>query len=102
MNSLFKNIYNGMHTPRLLVGVIGLFVMYSFFIVSTVVAINQRKDIRTDIRTVQARVADLEISYFTLASTVDVTKATSLGFVTAPVPEFAYTHVPEEKVALVR
>ncbi len=99
---LIKKIYSGAYNTHLFVGVIGLFGLYSFFIASTVAAVNQRKDIRTDIRTVQAHVSDLEISYFNLASHIDMEKATTLGFVNAAVPKFAYTGTQEEKVALVR
>ena len=102
MISLLKKIYSGAYNTRLFVGVIVLFGIYSFFIVSTVVAVNERKDIRTDIRNVQASVSDLEISYFNLASQIDVKKAETLGFVNAAVPKFAYTNAQPEKVALVQ
>ena len=102
MTSLLKKVYSGAYNTHLFVGVIGLFGLYSFFVVSTVVAVNQRKEIRTSIRTVQAHVSDLEISYFNLASGIDAEKAAMLGFVNAAVPKFAYTGTHEEKVALVR
>lgn len=102
MISLLKKIYSGAYNTRLFVVAVSLFGVYSFFIVSTVMAVNQRKDIRTNIRSAQAQVSDLEISYFNLASQVDVKKAEALGFINAPVPKFAYTNAQPEKVALVR
>lgn len=102
MISLLKKVYSGAYNTHLFVGVIGLFGLYSFFIVSTVVAVNQRKDIRSEIRAAQARVSDLEIRYFSLASEIDTKKAADLGFVNVAIPTFAYTGAQEEKVALVR
>ncbi len=102
MTTLISQWYTGNWNMRL-VAVVGLlFGLYSYFIVGTVVTVNERKDIRTDIRSVQAEVSDLEISYFTLASQVDMHKATDLGFVNAAIPKFVYTDTTEERVALVR
>jgi len=100
MISLLKKIYSGAYNRHLFAGTIGLFCLYSFFIVSAVVAINQRKDLGTDIRTTQSSVSDLEINYFNLASQVDVNKATQLGFVNDPVPEFAYVGGQDNNVAM--
>lgn len=100
MITLIKQWYSGVWNVRLMVVAGLLFGMYSFFIVATVVTVNDRKDIRIAIRDTQAQVADLEISYFNLASGVDMQKASSLGFVNAAVPQFVYAGQIEEKVAV--
>ncbi len=103
MITFIKKLYSGSYNAHLFVGVIAMFGLYSFLVVSTIVSVNQRKDIRADIRTTQAKVSDLEISYFNLASQIDIHKAEALGFVNAAVPKFAYTGGnQEEKVALLR
>jgi hypothetical protein len=102
MTTLIKNIYNGDYNKYLFMGVVGLFGLYSFFIVGAVVAVNQRKDMRTDIRTIQASVSDLEIHYFDLASQIDMQKAQQMGFVNEPVPTFAYSAGQDDKVAMSR
>ncbi len=105
MNTLIsttKNLFSGAYNGRLLGGVLGLFAVYSFFIVSTVVAINQRKDLRNEIRTSQANVSNLEIKYFALASNINEHKAQELGFITSETPSFVYTSPLPEKVALIR
>jgi hypothetical protein len=76
-----KNIFSGSWNRYLLLALVGMFVLYSFFIARSVVAINQRKTLYTEIRTSQAKVSDLEIKYFDLASTIDAKKAADLGFV---------------------
>ncbi len=76
--------------------------MYSFFIARSVVAINQRKTLYSDIRTAQAKVSDLEIEYFNIASSIDIQKAADLGFVESKTPTFAYTHPDAETVAVGR
>lgn len=97
-----KKTLSGSFNGRLLAVAAGLFAAYSFFIVSTVVAINQRKDLRAEIRDSQARVSELEIRYFSLASGIDERKAAELGFVASDAPSFAYMSPLPEKVALVR
>ena len=81
---------------------VGMFVLYSFFIARSVVAINQRKALSVQIRDAQSRVSDLEIQYFNLAGSIDTTKATELGFVESKTPTFVYTNPAPETVALVR
>lgn len=102
MITFIKKLYSGSYNTHLFIGVIAMFGLYSFLVVSTIVSVNQRKDIRATIRTTQAQVSDLEISYFNLAAQVDIHKAEELGFVNAPVPKFAYTGSQEGKVALLR
>lgn len=76
--------------------------MYSFFIARSVVAINQRKTLYSEIRTMQAKVSDLEIEYFNIASSIDIQKASALGFVESKTPTFAYTHPDADTVAISR
>lgn len=102
MTTFIKKWYSGIWNMRLMMIAGLLFGMYSFFIVATIVTVNDRKDIRTAIRATQAEVADLEISYFATASKVDMNRALELGFVPSPVPQFVYAGETEEKVALVR
>lgn len=102
MKSIATKIING-NANTVLVGIAtGLFVAYSFFIVSTVVAINQRKSVNTNTRALQSRISDLEIRYFTVSSGIDISKASEMGFVNAQTPTFAYVQPEEEKVAMVR
>jgi hypothetical protein len=97
-----KNIISGNYNRYFLGGAVGLFAVYSFFIASTVVAINQRKDLRQEIRASQGQVSELEIKYFNLSAGIDIKKASELGFVDSQTPIFAYAKATEEKVALVR
>lgn len=97
-----KNIFSGSWNRYLLLALVGMFVLYSFFIARSVVAINQRKTLYSEIRISQAKVSDLEINYFNLASSIDIQKASALGFVESKTPTFAYTHPDAETVALVR
>ena len=102
MISFLKKAYSGAYNVHLFAGTVGLFCLYSFFIVGAVVAVNQRKDIRTEIHDVQATVSEREINYFDLASHVDIQKATDLGFVNEPVPKFAYVAGQDNTVAVAR
>lgn len=97
-----KNIFSGSWNRYLLMGLIGMFVVYSFFIARSVVAINQRKTLYSEIRTMQAKVSELETTYFNLASSLDTYKAATLGFVEAETPVFAYTQLEADTVALVQ
>ncbi len=97
-----KNIFSGSWNRYLLFVLVGMFILYSFFIARSVVAINQRKALYSEIRTSQGKVSDLEINYFNLASSIDMQKAKDLGFVDSKTPTFAYTHPDAETVALVR
>lgn len=86
-----RTIFSGSLNKTLLIALVAMFGVYSFFIARTVVAVNQRKDIRTDIRDLQAKVSDLEITYFNLTSGIDMAKASELGFVESSTTTFAYT-----------
>ena len=97
-----KNIFSGSLNRYLLLVLVGTFLLYSFFIARSVVAINQRKTLYSQVRTAQAKVSDLEIQYFNLASTIDIKKASELGFVESKTPTFAYTNPDADTVALVR
>ena len=107
MKTILKNgirtLFSGALNKQLVILVVVLFGAYSFFIVRTVVAINQRKELYSDMRVAQAKVSELEINYFNLAANVDTTKIQQLGFVDSQTPTFAYVQ-PEgqDKVALVR
>jgi hypothetical protein len=91
LNSL-RAVFSGSANRALLVMLALCFVSYSFLIARTVVSINQRKDVATQIQNAQANLAATEIKYFSMASTIDMTKAQSLGFVDSPTPDFAYTN----------
>ncbi len=102
LTSTIKSIFSGSWNQRLLIVLVVMFGAYSFFIARAVVAINERKALYSQVRTEQAKVADLEIKYFALASEIDKTKIEQLGFVDSQTPTFAYTHPAAETVALVR
>lgn len=90
-NLTIKSFFSG-SANKWLVGILfGMFVMYSFFIARTVVAINERKMLYSSLREEQIKVADLETHYFNLASQLDISKATLLGFNNSETPRFAYT-----------
>jgi hypothetical protein len=95
-----KNIFSGSWNRYLVLILVGMFIAYSFFIARSVVAINQRKTLYSEIRVSEAKVSDLEINYFNLVSSVDIQKATDLGFVESKTPTFAYTHPDAETVAV--
>lgn len=97
-----RTIFSGSWNRYLLFVLAGTFVLYSFFIARSVVAINQRKALYTEVRTAQAKVSDLEIEYFNLASSIDIQKASDLGFVESKTPTFAYTHPDADTVAISR
>jgi hypothetical protein len=97
-----RNIFSGSWNRYLLFVLIGMFVLYSFFIARSVVAINQRKTLYSEIRTMQTKVSDLEIEYFNIASSIDIQKASALGFVESKTPTFAYTHPDADTVAISR
>jgi hypothetical protein len=68
LTSTIKNIFSGSMNQKLLIVLVVMFGAYSFFIARAVVAINERKALYAEVRTEQAKVADLEIKYFALAS----------------------------------
>lgn len=86
------NLISGSMNKALLGVFVALFFGYSFLIGSTVVSINQRKNLYADIRAKQAEVSELEISYFNLAQGIDMEKAKELGFQDAQTAIFAYTN----------
>jgi hypothetical protein len=96
----FNTTLAGAYNKKLLGLLILCFVAYSFCITRTVVAVNDRKDLRADIRDTQTRVAELEINYFALAGTIDMTKAYETGFVESTGSAFVYTNPPQEAVAV--
>ena len=97
-----KQLLSGSWNRYLLGGLAAFFLVYSFFIGRTVVAIDQRKDLSREIATAQMKVSDLEIQHFNMASGIDMAKAVSLGFVDAKTPDFAYVYPVADTVALVR
>ena len=90
-NSL-RAVFSGSANKALLIMLVLCFVSYSCLIARTVVSINNRKDIATQVQDAQANLAATEIKYFSMASTIDMTKAQSLGFVDSQTPDFAYTN----------
>ena len=102
MKTLFKNIISGRFNTGLLLMVVALFGAYSFFIGHSVVAINQRKDLLSQVRTTQSAVSDSEIKYFNLASAIDMNTVAKYGFVDSKTPDFAYTSPNGEDTVAVR
>jgi hypothetical protein len=104
MNTLtlpIKNILTGSMNSWLLAAFIGMFVAYSFLIGSTVISINERKNLYSDIRTKQAQLSELEIKYFTVAQGIDLNKAKELGFIDTPTT-FAYTNAGAKDAVAIR
>lgn len=79
-------------------------VAYMVLMVQTISLINERKDIRSEIRDTQVAISDLEVKYFELAQSIDQKVITELGFTESVIPVFAYTDVKPTyaTVALVR
>lgn len=86
-----KNVFSGSMNSWLLAAFVGMFVSYSFLIGSTVISINERKNLYSDIRAKQAELSELEIKYFTVAQGIDLNKARELGFIDTTTT-FAYTN----------
>lgn len=100
MSRTIKNIISGSHNSTLLGAFAALFVVYSFLIGSTVVSINERKNLYSEIRAQQAHLAELEINYFALVQGVDLKRASAMGFADQSAT-FAYTNPgAEDAVAL--
>lgn len=98
-----QSIISGHHNKTLLGIVVMLFGAYCFFIAQTVVAINERKMLYSDVREEQMKVSDLETRYFAMTSTIDLEKTKELGFQDITSPRFAYTQkTSSETVALAR
>lgn len=81
---------------------VGCVVVYMVLMVRTISLINERKDIRAEIRNTQVAISDSEVRYFELAQSIDKNVIESLGFTESTVPVFAYTHPDYPTVALVR
>lgn len=81
---------------------VGCVVVYMVLMVRTISLINERKDIRAEIRNTQVAISDSEVRYFELAQSIDKSVIESLGFTESTVPVFAYTHPDYPTVALVR
>lgn len=72
---------------------IGICVMsYIFLMISTISLINERKEVRVDIRDAQVAISDLEVRYFDLAKSINQDIISNLGFTHSTVPVFAYTY----------
>lgn len=98
--SPIKKLFLGIYNKQLLGGIVLLFGVYSFFIGHTVVAIDQRQALTSQIQTTGAAVSALQINYFNLASSITMTKATELGFVDSETPDFAYTNPGAQTFAM--
>lgn len=77
-------------------------VAYMVLMVQTISLINDRKDIRSEIRNTQVAISDLEVKYFELAQSIDQKVITDLGFTESVIPVFAYTHTDYPTVAVAR
>jgi len=81
---------------------IGCITVYMVLMVQTISLINERKDIRAEIRDTQVAISDSEVKYFELAQSIDKNVIASLGFTESTVPVFAYTHPDYPTVAVAR
>jgi hypothetical protein len=72
---------------------------YVTLMVQTVSLVNERKEIREEIRTEQIKISDLETTYFTLAQSIDVPTLEKMGFTELGIPQFAYTQPTYSTVA---
>ncbi len=90
-----------MMNKHLLVLGVAFLGIYASLVVGTIFSVSHRKAVRQDIKTTQARVADLEVKYFALADHLNETTATELGLVHVDVPQFSYRN-PDDAVALLR
>lgn len=81
---------------------IGCIAVYMVLMVQTISLINERKDIRAEIRDTQVAISDSEVKYFELAQSIDKNVIASLGFTESTVPVFAYTHPDYPTVAVAR
>ena len=77
-------------------------VAYMVLMVQTISLINNRKDIRSEIRNTQVAISDLEVKYFELAQSIDQKVITDLGFTESVIPVFAYTQPQYPTVAVAR
>ncbi len=77
-------------------------VAYMVLMVQTISLINERKDIRSEIRNTQVAISDLEVKYFELAQSIDQKVITDLGFTESVIPVFAYTRPDYPTVAVAR
>lgn len=82
--------------------VIGLFGSYLGVTIGTISLVNERKEIREEMRQTQIAISDLEVTYFDLAQAIDSETITQLGFTDSVVPVFAYTKEVYPSVALSR
>jgi len=100
--TISSSFLHGSWNHYLIYTIIALFGMYSFFIAGTVININERKDVRVAIRDMQSLVSELEINYFSTASTIDIEQATAFGFVESTDTRFTYTNPTTDTVAMVQ
>jgi citrate lyase alpha subunit len=70
--------------------------------VQTISLVNERKEIREEVRQTQIAISDLEVNYFELAQSIDEGTIQELGFTESVVPVFAYTRDTYPTVALSR
>ena len=79
-------------------------IAYMVLMVQTISLINERKDVRTEIRDTQVAISDLEVKYFELAQSIDQKVINDLGFTESVIPVFAYTNTKPSypTVALIR
>lgn len=96
-----KNMFTGSMNKWLLGIIVGLFVVYSVLIVTTILSINDRKNLYSDIRAKQAQLSELEIKYFNVAQQIDLNKARELGFVDQAAT-FAYTNPISDNAVAIR
>lgn len=101
-NFLFlRHLISGTYNTALLTMCGVLFVGYFTCVVGTIISVNERKDVRIEMRNLQMRVAELESEYVQLSSAVTKERAFALGYIEAVNPLFIYrgATVPSEQVA---
>lgn len=99
MKNFFKQLISGTYNTYISLQVGLVFCLYSCLVVGTIFSVNERKIARQEIKETHARVAQLEIQYYSLTHALNEKTAATLGLVPVEVPQFAYQH-EHETVAL--
>lgn len=82
----------------MLIGIISSFVLYSYAIASTTLAISSAEDMNHDIADLQTDIAELELHYYSLLNDISLEGASRLGLKEASSVEYAKI-APETTVA---
>lgn len=98
-----KTIAQQIHTPlgrrKLFIGIVGgiivSFLLYSFAITSTTLAIAEAKTDNTEIQELQTEIAELEVTYFEIINTLSLEEAQQDGF--SEISNLHYARINEAK-----